>query len=664
MTNPGGFDYASILAAEQNFDDDGDGALPASDFFYSNYEDGIAGSNFKTPGARYYHDTDDSVSELDGKHEDIDEYENVVENEYIKVFHGHHGFHGFHELDRLPSAGSCGHVNARVAQGMSTPEQDSVAGPHSKAGNKSTGRTPNSSTRKDKDSSAMKNTSLADSVQSTDVNRGPNPDLEVSHKVESADPSYLTDGNESDRDSSLNGPSTYHNSNHVPSLVSAWLESIQEHQDYSAIARACKGFWDQELDNADGPETRREATASLIGNDAPKPHGNRGKRKAAILDGSQGESSSTKPKLSAQSHGSANKGPPFACPFFKKDRHAYSSCSNTKIHKINHVAEHLRKVHELGDTTCPDCWGPFEGPEQLADHKASNTCQPTNGTPVHELVVPKTKNQAPRDKWYIIFRQLFPQTDPPESPFWQPYEPSATELFTHIERNLPAELSGTIPEEHVKTVVQRVRTLWDNFRNTNVEFLNTQQATPAFSFGSVDETSSVTNASSLAEHQVCVERFLKMRSSPARGPERDSSRSRPTPKPSGVELTLPAAHNDRQIMEGPQPFDFPPSTFIEVSGASSSSYFAFGPGLHIGESPEEHRSNGMSSISVEASPGTNSQMITHDMFPNHTMHETIGNFDLTGLHSESGDLDQYQFDDISNFDDEHFWLNLEKDFSC
>lgn len=177
----------------------------------------------------------------------------------------------------------------------------------------------------------------------------PNLNFETGHY------SCVIGENESVTNHSLKDKSTSPKIRPGLSLVSAWLESIQEYQDFSPVVRACKGFGDQEVEDTNDQQSQRKGTASDCRDSAKKAHYARGKQKTSTLGGSQGESSSAKLNQATQSRGSSTKHSHFACSFFKRDKRLYSSCSNTRISSIGHLTEHLRKYHCRGEACCHSC---------------------------------------------------------------------------------------------------------------------------------------------------------------------------------------------------------------------------------------------------------------------------------------------------------------------
>ncbi|KAK8028324.1 chromatin remodeling complex subunit [Apiospora marii] len=413
----------------------------------------------------------------------------------------------------------------------------------------------------------------------------------------------------------------------VISLVSAWLESIQEHQDFSAIARACKGFGDQELEDTNGQQSQRNGAVSDCRDSAKKAHYARGKQKTSTLGGSQGESSSAKLKQATQSRGSSTKHSLFACSFFKRDKRLYSACSNTRISSIGHLAEHLRKFHCRGEACCHSCWITFEDMGVLEAHATDGTCQPTNGKAPDTLEMPRTKNRSPWDKWYDIFRQLFPGVDPPDSPYWQSYEPTAAELVAYIRTNLPA-----MQVENVETVLDSVHTLYASFLRAAAESLNTQQSTSAFSSGSNEEGRSTRNTAS-ESHQTHVGRSWTIPSSSAPTNGRESSLSQPTPSSlgGGEELTSHTSHS-RQLVEARQHVPSLLPACPQSSEESSSPLTVVGPAFHIEMAPEEHVLDDTSFATpmTEAGSETDSREATDSIRPGDALYQPGNGFDFAG----------------------------------
>ncbi|KAK8127783.1 hypothetical protein PG984_008891 [Apiospora sp. TS-2023a] len=449
----------------------------------------------------------------------------------------------------------------------------------------------------------------------------------------------------------------------VLSMVSAWLESIQEHQDFSEIVRACKGFGDQEVEDTNGHQSQRDGTASECRDGAKKAHYARGKQKTSTLGGSQGESSSAKLKNATQSSDSRTKNFLFACSFFKKDKRLYSSCSNTRISSIGHLAEHLRKFHCRGEACCHSCWITFGDMELLAAHATSGSCQPTNGKPPDTLEMPRTQKRSPEQKWYDIFRQLFPNVpkeEEPKSPYWQSYEPTAAELIAYIRTNLPTELIRTAQVENIETVLGSVTALCESFLHNNADSSSMQQLTPASSSSSNDEGRSATNTAS-ESHQTHVGSSWTVPSNLAPTHGRESSLSQPTPSSLGGELTLHTAHS-RQAVEARQQVPSLLPAFPQSSEGSSSPLTVVGPAFHSEMVPEENLSDGTDYATpiVDAGSETNSRQTSDAIRPGDALYQPGNDFDFAGPCPE--DLQPGQVDlETLNFEP-HILFEPEQEF--
>ncbi|KAK6828211.1 hypothetical protein PG987_011552 [Apiospora arundinis] len=408
-----------------------------------------------------------------------------------------------------------------------------------------------------------------DDLKQLDLNRVAPPDRQQSEDLplkgkamalhlEPGGHSYTTDDAQSMGSESLGDTSCSSNASFVPSVVSAWLASIQEFQDYSAIARACEGICGQKLEDTDNHGPPRGKAPSGNEQDTGKSSNVHGKRKASDVGDIQGRSSSAKPKLSVQS-------------------------------------------------------------SVLDD------------------------DNRPIKRWYFIWRKLFPNTQPPQCPFWQPNEPSASQLYNYMMENLS---NGTDPEENVEPIVQRVRTLWADFLNSNAESSSRQLETPETSSGSTFGGSSATNASP-ASHRASMDRTLAMLAPSPQRPKREPSHVQATPSSLGVGPV--SSTHGRQMVET-QPDDatlFSESS--ELQEGSRSSHAATSPGPHPEATSEEQQPYDMRSptSTLEAGPGTNNHTTTDDVRPTQFMITPEVGPELEGLLSKHVDSDQVNF---GNFD--------------
>ncbi|KAK2807403.1 hypothetical protein FQN51_003229 [Onygenales sp. PD_10] len=115
----------------------------------------------------------------------------------------------------------------------------------------------------------------------------------------------------------------------------------------------------------------------------------------------------------------------FACPYYKyepntyngdRDR-AYLVCSGTGFEFVSTVRRHLERVH--GEHVCGDCHKKFESREML-QHHAAEDC-------------PRDLHGSQETRWYNLWRERFPGTIPPSSPYREIQEPTTRPFLAPLD---------------------------------------------------------------------------------------------------------------------------------------------------------------------------------------------------------------------------------------
>ncbi|KAI1775347.1 hypothetical protein F4818DRAFT_416354 [Hypoxylon cercidicola] len=234
-------------------------------------------------------------------------------------------------------------------------------------------------------------------------------------------------------------------------MLSRWLESLQDDPNYAIIAQACENILQNQP--TDGDETSQIARAPSGSTPNSQSTKARSKRKASDINGDNDDSSvalSTATEAPSKKRRRKSK---FACHFYKMNQHLYVVCGNNGYGTISHLAEHLRKEHGLNERSCRVCWMSFSDPEALAAHNrgtGSMVCRATGGTPICELRIPKTRI-GDYDRWFWIWKALFPRFQKPESPYWESLN-SVEQYYTGLRQSLLAQLMQT----HSPRVVEEV----------------------------------------------------------------------------------------------------------------------------------------------------------------------------------------------------------------
>lgn len=116
----------------------------------------------------------------------------------------------------------------------------------------------------------------------------------------------------------------------------------------------------------------------------------------------------------------------FACPFFKKDPVKYSDCHRYRLLRIRDVKQHLRRCH-CRLIYCPVCDETFQKEEDRDTHTRQRTCQEVpfridgmtklQQEKLAEKIWIKTSEDT---QWFKMFTTVFPDEQPPSSPYIEP----------------------------------------------------------------------------------------------------------------------------------------------------------------------------------------------------------------------------------------------------
>ncbi|KAJ9658944.1 hypothetical protein H2198_003373 [Neophaeococcomyces mojaviensis] len=115
----------------------------------------------------------------------------------------------------------------------------------------------------------------------------------------------------------------------------------------------------------------------------------------------------------------------FACPFSKVDGYRSQACVKKVLRDIPALKQHLERVHKAADWYCFRCHAKFVDEAQYEAHLRTNTCakKTYHGPGLikrdvwNESIHKRTRGQDPKEKWYDIFKSIFPDLGRPESPF-------------------------------------------------------------------------------------------------------------------------------------------------------------------------------------------------------------------------------------------------------
>ncbi|KAJ0122147.1 hypothetical protein J7T55_002659 [Diaporthe amygdali] len=121
-------------------------------------------------------------------------------------------------------------------------------------------------------------------------------------------------------------------------------------------------------------------------------------------------------------------GPGFLCPYYYRYRHRWRECLQRKLTRISDVRQHLTRVHTQA-AHCTICGITFDNDLShtlLDEHIAAGTCQSRRFdfpgitqdqfNEMDRLTGPRHR-LTPVDKWLVMWRIVFPDAPPPDSPY-------------------------------------------------------------------------------------------------------------------------------------------------------------------------------------------------------------------------------------------------------
>ncbi|ETS77031.1 hypothetical protein PFICI_10905 [Pestalotiopsis fici W106-1] len=259
---------------------------------------------------------------------------------------------------------------------------------------------------------------------------------------------------------------------------SSWLNPLLGHPLYSIIVQAWAKFWSEDPVDQDGStgNTQQSATpapsgsASDSGSSKRPSQGSKRKRKSDEKDGT-GDSKRTRPDSDNGSPTGDSKNV-LACHFYKMNPRQHLECLQRGFHNISALGQHLGKQHKLGPIHCGNCWTSFTSDGELRAHLP--LCKPTGGIAVDHLPdVPKTR-QDPSWKWYWIWRKLFPNFTPPDTPYTDGPEYQLIQQFVDFfsDRYAPNIASQLGSEPSLTSVVEVLRAAAREWASTPAHTLN------------------------------------------------------------------------------------------------------------------------------------------------------------------------------------------------
>lgn len=120
------------------------------------------------------------------------------------------------------------------------------------------------------------------------------------------------------------------------------------------------------------------------------------------------------------------KPPSLACPFFKRDPLHYMDCLGFNLKRIQDVKQHLQRKHYEATIYCPTCGKGFHNEHKRDAHLNKEACTARRKNFSTELIQPNKQEElrsvsrsggSDEKSWVQIWRILFGDEEPPESPY-------------------------------------------------------------------------------------------------------------------------------------------------------------------------------------------------------------------------------------------------------
>lgn len=175
------------------------------------------------------------------------------------------------------------------------------------------------------------------------------------------------------------------------------------------------------------PSVAGSYAASTTGPRKRQRPGHGGPRDWRQDDGDDGEEYPQRTPAVRDDPSGGEKGPPFACPYFKKDSMVHQSCYQFTLRRIRDVKQHVGRKHSM-PIYCPICNDIFPKEQERDNHVRENRCpqkpfaKPEGTTEEQKKKLGKRApaNQTREEQWYGIFYTLFDDSvTRPLSPYLQ-----------------------------------------------------------------------------------------------------------------------------------------------------------------------------------------------------------------------------------------------------
>ncbi|KAI8625217.1 hypothetical protein F5Y19DRAFT_451416 [Xylariaceae sp. FL1651] len=206
----------------------------------------------------------------------------------------------------------------------------------------------------------------------------------------------------------------------VPTLVRILLREFEAWRNCQGSSGSNKATKPNSSNSGDNSSSSEHNSS----NDGRASTGSKKRRQELDEETSDNEGFSTKNTKRPKIGNDEEESPLLACPFYKRDEFRHQKCLKHVLRMVKNVKEHLRRCHKQ-PSFCPLCGQIFSYKAELDNHIRARTCdarefqEPEGITEDHERSFRSKvdKKLTLSEQWKSVWKIIFPEEEPPESPF-------------------------------------------------------------------------------------------------------------------------------------------------------------------------------------------------------------------------------------------------------
>ncbi|KAI1080834.1 hypothetical protein F5B20DRAFT_96093 [Whalleya microplaca] len=152
-----------------------------------------------------------------------------------------------------------------------------------------------------------------------------------------------------------------------------------------------------------------------------------------------------------------------ACPFYKMDNHKYADCRTNLLRRIKDVKQHVYRKHRQPEFYCPVCFHVFNEPisrdQHIQDRKCVSRPDPAfDGISEDQkktLSFNPSRGKTTEEQWCDLWRVIFPNTNPPTSPYVGNYAEEMIPLIRSLWDKKSSKLISETLNTHKRVKLDR-----------------------------------------------------------------------------------------------------------------------------------------------------------------------------------------------------------------